>query len=80
MLCEFCSTAGAAGNSYGYCAGDLSVVESVARVPVDRGPRDLRGLPEYFGNPQSTIEEYGACDIEILAEINHAPRLARAGL
>jgi dihydropteroate synthase-like protein len=59
----------------GYCAGDLSPVEQAARVPVERGPRDLRRLPEHFGE-QPRREGYGAYDIEILAEINHAPRLA----
>src|ERR1700731_4245420 len=33
----------------GLCAGDLSVVEAMAGVPVERGPRDLRDLPEFFG-------------------------------
>jgi dihydropteroate synthase-like protein len=35
----------------------------------------LRDLPDYFG--AQTSAEYGAYDIEILAEINHAPRMAR---
>jgi dihydropteroate synthase-like protein len=58
----------------GYCEGDMTPVEQAARVPVERGPRDLRRLPEYFGE-QPRREGYGAYDIEILAEINHAPRL-----
>jgi dihydropteroate synthase len=59
----------------GYCDGDLAPVEHAARVAVERGPRDLRRLPEYFGE-QPRREGYGVYDIEILAEINHAPRLA----
>jgi dihydropteroate synthase-like protein len=58
----------------GYCAGDLAPVEAAAGVPVERGPKDLRELPGWFG--QRRVEGYGAYDIEILAEINHAPRLS----
>ncbi len=58
----------------GYCQGELDVVQRAAGVPVERGPRDLRRLPDFFGQP-ATVEDYGAHDIEIIAEINHAPRL-----
>jgi dihydropteroate synthase-like protein len=61
----------------GYCQGELAVVERAVGVPVERGPRDLRRLGEYFGH-QSAADDYGAYDIEILAEINHAPRLPPA--
>ncbi|MBX7074927.1 MAG: dihydropteroate synthase [Pirellulales bacterium] len=57
----------------GLCGGDLSVVQQAIGVPVERGPSDLRELPEYFG--QAPTRDYGAYDIEILAEINHAPRI-----
>lgn len=60
----------------GYCGGDLQTVVDVAGVPVERGPKDLRDLPEYFGR-KSRRADYGRYDIEILAEINHAPRLSR---
>jgi dihydropteroate synthase-like protein len=59
----------------GYCEGDLAPVVAAAGVPVERGPRDLRRLPEFFGERPSATD-YGRHDIEILAEINHAPRLA----
>ena len=62
----------------GYCQGELSAVERVAGVPAERGPRDLRRLPEFFG--QQPVQDYGAYDIEILAEINHAPRLSPADI
>ncbi len=55
----------------GLCPGDLAVL---AHLPVERGPKDLRELPEYFGK-QTTQANYGTHDIAILAEINHAPRL-----
>ena len=60
----------------GYCSGDLAPVESAARAPVTRGPKDLRELPEFFG--QQSPDDYGDADIEILAEINHAPQLPLA--
>jgi dihydropteroate synthase-like protein len=59
----------------GYCHGDLNVVEQVAKVPVARGPKDLRDLPVFFGKGRTDADSYGRYDIEILAEINHAPRL-----
>jgi len=61
----------------GYCQGELEVVQRAAGVPVERGPRDLRRLPEYFGQ-QTRDASYGKYDIEIIAEINHAPRLPLA--
>jgi len=57
----------------GYCRGELDIVEKAAGVKVERGPRDLRRLGEFFGQ-LAAAEDYGAYDIEILAEINHAPR------
>src|SRR5262249_52477034 len=62
----------------GLCLGDLSSVGERAGLPVERGPKDLRDLPEYFGARGGTPPGYGAHDIEILAEINHAQRLPLA--
>src|SRR4051812_20484640 len=64
----------------GWCAGDLAAVEAVAGVPVERGPKDLRDLPAFFGKRPGPPPGYGAHDITILAEINHAPRLPPAEL
>src|SRR5262245_14824339 len=61
----------------GYCVGDLAPVQALTKARVERGPRDLRELDEFFGQP-SRLEDYGAYSIEILAEINHAPRLPLA--
>jgi dihydropteroate synthase-like protein len=60
----------------GLCQGELEPLAAAAGVPVERGPKDLRDLPEYFGQGASRPADYGAFDIEILAEINFAPRLA----
>lgn len=61
----------------GYCLGDLAVLEQQCGRSVQRGPTDLRDLPAYFGQRPAT-GDYGAYRIEILAEINHAPRLTLA--
>src|SRR5215210_4867456 len=59
----------------GYCRGQLGAVRSTNDVSVERGPKDLRDLPEFFGTRPGHPESYGAYDIEIVAEINHAPTL-----
>jgi dihydropteroate synthase-like protein len=63
----------------GYCEGDLAPIEALAAATkVERGPHDLRQLPEFFGCSPRSDPRYGDFDIQILAEINHAPRLSRA--
>lgn len=64
----------------GYCDGDLTPVAAMSPVPMERGPRDLRLLEEYLSGKQRTRENYGQYDIEIVAEINHAPRLELADI
>ena len=63
----------------GFCRGDTAEVAAAGGVPVERGPKDLRDLPEHFhlAPGESPGTKYGKHDIEILAEINHAPRLSR---
>jgi dihydropteroate synthase-like protein len=58
----------------GYCQGDLRPLEEVVSLPVRVGPRDFLALPDYFGH-NAFPRSYGAYSIEIIAEINHAPRL-----
>jgi dihydropteroate synthase-like protein len=64
----------------GLCAGELDALAGVTAVPVERGPKDLRDLPEHFGTTAASRADYGTYDIAILAEINHAPRLPRQEL
>jgi dihydropteroate synthase-like protein len=73
-----------------WIASHLAVPEAIDRVVLpglakgeleyvpkaERGPKDLRDLPEYFGRRSGPPANYGAHDIEILAEINHAQRLS----
>jgi dihydropteroate synthase len=61
----------------GLCNGDLGPVAASAGTAVERGPADLRDLPDFFRADPAERSDYGAYDIEILAEINHAPRLPR---
>jgi dihydropteroate synthase len=65
----------------GHCRGDLTAIVRGSRgVSVELGPEDLRDLPRYFLQADTRNEGYGEYDIEILAEINHAPGLSRAEL
>jgi dihydropteroate synthase-like protein len=61
----------------GLCQGDVGAVSDAGGVPAELGPEDLRDLPEHFGHGSAPPTDYGGHDIEILAEINHAPRLTR---
>jgi hypothetical protein len=59
----------------GLCEGDPEIIRERLGVRVDKGPKDLREIPKHFGRP--VPREYGAWDIEIVAEINNVPRLTR---
>lgn len=59
----------------GACQGDLAALAAVTQVPVQCGPQDLRELPTWFGHQADQVDDYGKFDIEILAEINHVPRM-----
>ncbi len=62
----------------GLCNGDLTVLrQSWGQFAIEKGPADLRDLPEFFGKPSQPAADYGMYDIDILAELNHAPRLSR---
>jgi dihydropteroate synthase len=61
----------------GHCRGDLAPVAAKTGTEVERGPEDLRDLPRHFGQTEGRLEGYGAFDIELLAEINHAPQISR---
>ena len=60
----------------GLCEGDPTIIEAAIGVRVEKGPKDLREIPTYFGRSEAQAA-YGAWDIEIAAEINNAPRLTR---
>ena len=63
----------------GYCDSDLSSLRKVTDLPIVIGPKDLRQLPEFFGQKPNR-DGFGEWDIEIIAEINHAPRKSLADI
>src|SRR4029079_9724960 len=63
----------------GLCEGDPQAVAERVGVPVEKGPKDLREITQHFGRA-SAARQYGTWDIEIVAEINNAPRLTRAAV
>ncbi|MGH7675640.1 MAG: DUF6513 domain-containing protein, partial [Gemmatimonadales bacterium] len=60
----------------GLCEGDPTVISERVGVRVAKGPKDLREIPQHFGHA-AAMRDYGAWTIEIVAEINNVPRLAR---
>jgi dihydropteroate synthase-like protein len=64
----------------GWCGGDLETLTQQFGVPFQRGPKDMFDLPEFFGEQSKKFPELNQYEIEILAEINHAPRLSDAQL
>jgi dihydropteroate synthase len=63
----------------GLVEGDTEILRERFGVRVEKGPKDLREIPRYFGQAMAAVD-YGAYDIEILAEINNAPKLSRVPL
>jgi dihydropteroate synthase-like protein len=63
----------------GLCEGGTEVLRDRFGVRVEKGPKDLREIPAYFGQAAAALE-YGPYRIEILAEINNAPRLSREAI
>jgi dihydropteroate synthase len=60
----------------GLCEGETSPLSDRFGVRVEKGPKDLREIPRYFGQAAAALD-YGAYTVEILAEINNAARLSR---
>jgi len=63
----------------GLVEGETAVLSEKFGVRVEKGPKDLREIPRYFGQAAAAAE-YGEYDIEILAEINNAPKLSRQAI
>tara|TARA_R110002095_G_scaffold210652_2_gene198062 strand:+ start:441 stop:1853 length:1413 start_codon:yes stop_codon:yes gene_type:complete len=62
----------------GSCKGDLQILMDHFELPFKRGPKDHFDLPEHFGQKGRPPKDLSRFDIEILAEINHAPFLSDA--
>lgn len=58
----------------GLCQGDLAPLEAQWGVPVERGPKDLKDLPQYFGQ-QGKAPDLSQHSVLIFAEIVDAPDL-----
>lgn len=64
----------------GWCTGDLATLERHFSIPFELGPKDLFDLPEFFGRKGRELPTLEDRQIEILAEINHAPRMSETDL
>jgi dihydropteroate synthase-like protein len=60
----------------GWCQGDVASLSGTFGVPFELGPKDIRDLPEHFGQRSRPPVDLSRYDIEVLAEINFAPRMA----
>jgi dihydropteroate synthase-like protein len=60
----------------GLVEGETDVLTERFGVPAMKGPKDLREIPEFFGQAAQAVA-YGDYDIEILAEVNNAPKRSR---
>lgn len=56
----------------GHAQGEVGPLAERLGVKVEKGPKDLRQIPEHFGMAAARAD-YGAYDVRILAEINNAP-------
>ena len=58
----------------GLCGGDVEALSQTYGMPVERGPKDLKDLPEFFGTAGRTsdLSEHA---VTIIAEIVDAPNM-----
>ena len=58
----------------GLCGGDVESLSQTYGIPVERGPRDLKDLPEFFGTAgrETDLGQHG---VTIIAEIVDAPNM-----
>jgi dihydropteroate synthase-like protein len=58
----------------GRCRGDLEALGQALGLRIERGPDELRDLPEHFGRQRKGVD-LSALDVQIFAEIVDAPDL-----
>lgn len=63
----------------GRCRGDLDVLTQHYGVPVERGPEEVKDLPQFFGRKAQPFD-LTRYETEIFAEIVDAPRLDLDGI
>ena len=58
----------------GRCRGDIEALAKFLKLPVERGPEELKDLPAYFGHAdrKADLSKY---DVQIFAEIVDAPTM-----
>lgn len=56
----------------GLCRGDVGALSARLGVPVERGPADLKDLPEFFGRRRRLVG-YGEFSAVLFAEVQSAP-------
>lgn len=64
----------------GWVQGDIRLLEKKFTIPFERGPKDFRDLPEFFGQGQRKVVALTDYSIDIIGEINHATRQPLADL
>ncbi|MEQ1635091.1 MAG: DUF6513 domain-containing protein [Methylococcales bacterium] len=59
----------------GRCRGDLEKLSQALGLPIERGPEELKDLPQYFGKAaqKSDLSQY---KVKIFAEITDAPSIS----
>lgn len=63
----------------GRCRGDLQALSEHYGIPVERGPEEVKDLPQFFGREARPVD-LSRYDTEIFAEIVDAPRLDIDGI
>ena len=59
----------------GLCGGEVEALSRVYGIPVERGPKDLKDLPEHFGTAGRRTD-LGEHRVTIIAEIVDAPHMS----
>lgn len=59
----------------GRCRGDLVALSETLAVPVERGPEEVKDLPQYFGK-QAHKADLSRYAVKIFAEITDAPAIS----
>lgn len=62
----------------GWCQGELTRLEEQFGLRFELGPKSLFDLPQFFGQADKEPVDLSNYSIDILAEINHAPRMSDA--
>ncbi|MGH8671606.1 MAG: DUF6513 domain-containing protein, partial [Burkholderiales bacterium] len=63
----------------GRCRGDLEELTRYYGIAVQRGPEELKDLPQFFGR-EAALSQYGPYDVQLFAEIVDAPVLDVPGI